>query len=134
MSIRHPKLLAWEKTLKRVLDMIDGELESRFGEYYPLHPVRAEHGHTANPAHDGLFGLGASFSAGYGSKHGPGYVVRLRLSTLSHVPKDIITQMEARVIERLEEELPKAFPNRELRVSRDGAVFKIHGDLGLGNA
>lgn len=132
MSSRHPKALDRERTLKRVFDTIDAELESAYGERYPLHPVRATKGQTSNPEHDGLFNLGASFSAGYGSQHGPGYVVRLRVSTLSNVPKAVLEEMEDFVVERLRAELPKAFPNRDLKVIRDGPVFKINGDLSLG--
>jgi hypothetical protein len=131
MSSRHPKALKWERTLKGVFDRIDAELEREYGERYPLHPVRAETGRTANPEHDGLFNLGAVFSAGYGSQHGPGYVVRLRVATLSTVPKAVLEEMEEFVAERLRTELPKAFPNRELKITRDGPLFKIHGDLSL---
>ena len=133
MSSRHPKALAWERTLKGLFDRIDAELEHEYGERYPLHPVRPAEGRTANPEHDGLFSVGASFSTGYGSQHGRGYIVRLRVSTLSSVPKPIREEMEDRVVERLRDLLPEAFPNRILQVSRDGAVFKIHGDLSLGS-
>jgi len=132
MSARHPKALAWERRLKRVFDGIDAELEAAYGDRYPLHPVRARRGRTADPAHDGLFDLGAAFSAGYGSEHGAGYIVRLRLATLARVPDSVIEEIEDFVVERLRAELPAAFPGRDLDVSRDGPVFKIHGDLSLG--
>lgn len=131
MSIRHPKAMEWEGTLKRIFDRIDVELENAYGERYPLHPVRAIKGQTANPEHDGLFDVGAAFSAGYGSTHGPGYVVRVRLATLSNVPKDVQKEMERFVAQRLRQELPKSFPDRVLNVRRDGPVFKIYGDLSL---
>jgi hypothetical protein len=134
MSSRHPKTEAWERRLKSVFDQIDAELERKYGERYPLHPVRSPKGETSNPAHDGLFDLGAAFSAGYGSEHGPGYVVRLRVATLAEVPDAVREEMESLVISRLRTELRAAFPNRELSVSRDGPVFKIHGDLSLGSA
>jgi len=132
MSARHPKVLAWERRLKEVFDRIDAELEQCYGQRYPLHPVRARKGQTANPAYDGLFNVGAAFSAGYGSRHGPGYVVRLRVATLAKVPKDVLEEMEDFVVQRLREELPVAFPQRDLKVTRDGPVFKIYGDLSLG--
>ena len=134
MSSRHPKAVAWERALKQIFDRIDDELEVRYGERYPLHPVRARKENTANPEHDGLFNLGAAFSAGYGSQHGAGYVVRLRVATLTSVPGSVLEEIEDVVVERLREELPKAFPGRRLEVSRDGPVFKIHGDLSLGHA
>ncbi len=133
MSVRHHKALEWERRLKKVFDAIDAELEERYGTRYPLHPARPDKGRTANPAYDGLFNVGASFSAGYGSQHGRGYVVRLRVATLENVPKGVVEEMEEFVAGRLREELPKAFPDRELEVTRDGHAFKIHGDLGLGN-
>lgn len=132
MSIRHPKAIAWEQKLSEIFDEIDAELEAAYGDRYPLHPARAAKGKASNPEHDGLFNLGAAFSAGYGSKHGAGYVVRLRLATLTHVPKAVIEEIEDVVVGRLRKELPKAFPGRDLTVSRDGPVFKIHGDLSLG--
>lgn len=133
MSIRHHKAVKWEKDLKKVFDQIDHELEDKFGASYPLHPARAVRGKTPNPASDGLFNIGAAFSAGYGSKHGRGYIVRLRVSTLQSVPRNVIEEIETFVAERLRKELPAAFPNRELRVTRDGHAFKIHGDLSLGS-
>ncbi len=133
MSLRHPKVIAWERKLSELFDKIDAELEAAYGDRYPLHPARAMQGKTANPEHDGLFNVGAAFSAGYGSQHGSGYVVRLRVVTLSKVPKPIIEEMENLIVERLREELPKVFPNRNIKVTRDGPIFKIHGDLSLGN-
>ncbi len=133
MSLRHPKTIAWERTLSEVFDAIDADLEAAYGDRYPLHPARAKHGKTSNPEHDGLFNLGAAFSAGYGSQQGAGYVIRLRVATLSKVPDSVIEEMKNFIVERLRDALPKAFPDRELKVTRDGPIFKIHGDLSLGN-
>jgi hypothetical protein len=132
VSVRHPKALEWEHRLKGIFDRIDADLEREYGNRYPLHPVRAAKGKTSNPAYDGLFNVGAAFSAGYGSKHGPGYVVRLRVATLSKVPRDVLEEMEDFVVQRLRQELPNVFPKRVLKVTRDGPVFKIYGDLSLG--
>ena len=49
--------------------------------------------------------------------------------TLSRVPRYIREQIEEEAVQRLREELPKEFPDRELQVERDGPVYKIHGDL-----
>jgi hypothetical protein len=49
--------------------------------------------------------------------------------TLTRVPQYIRDQIEEEAVERLREELPKEFPDRELMVERDGHVYKIHGDL-----
>ena len=131
--MRHPKAIAWEKKLKKVFDEIDVYLESTYGKKYTLHPARAKHGTTGNREHDGLFQVGAAFSAGYGSKHGRGYIIETRMVTLDKVPVDVREDIEEEVVRLLEEKLPTAFPDRDLDVNRDGGVYKIHGDLGLGS-
>jgi hypothetical protein len=128
---RHPRAVAWEETLKRVFDEIDHALEARYGDRYPLHPNRPVQGATANPEDDGLFNVGAAFSAGYGSDWGRGYVVNVRMVTLSRVTAEVQEQMEDEVASMLRERLPGVFPGRDLRVERDGHVFKITGDLSL---
>ena len=80
---------------------------------------------------DGLFNVGAAFSAGFGSEHGRGYVVEVRMSTLSDIPEKVRNTFENEVADLLEKELPAVFPDRHLKVVRDGPVFKIIGDLGL---
>jgi len=129
--MRHHKIEEWESKLKRVFDRVDDHLEEKYGRKYPLHPARPTRGTTSSKAHDGLFNLGASFSAGYGSKRGPGYVVEVRMVTLPRVPQYIRNQIEEEAVERLREELPREFPDRELKIERDGQVYKIHGDLRL---
>ncbi len=133
MSVRHHKVLDWESRLKAVFDQIDVELERKYAARFPLHPARAKQGATANPEDDGLFDLGAAFSAGYGSKHGAGYTVQIRLATLQRVPPEFVRVIEDEVVERLIVELPRAFPGRDLRVEREGHVFRLIGDLTLGN-
>lgn len=132
MSFRDPRVSAWEKRLQRVFDDIDHIMEDRYGDRYPLHPSRPERGETSNPSADGLFDLGAAFSAGYGSEHGRGYLVSIRLSTRARIPADVMEQIEQEVVGLLHEKLPVAFPNRTLQVERDGHSFKIIGDLSLG--
>lgn len=132
MSLRHARALAWEEQLKRVFDRVDHALEDKYGHLYPLHPARPKRGDTSNPESDGLFNVGASFSAGYGSEHGPGYIVEVRISTLSRVPPDVEEKIDEEVVSMLREELAKEFPGRTLHVSRDGHIYKIHGDLSLG--
>lgn len=115
-----------------VFDRIDDALESKYGHLYPLHPARARRGATANKAYDGLFNVGAAFSAGYGSEHGRGYIVRIHMVTLSEVPDSMREMIEEEAVRMLRTQLAKAFPKRQLKVSRDGPVYKIHGDLSLG--
>lgn len=134
MSLRHPKAVDWEHRLKAVFDHIDEELERKYEGLFPLHPARAKHATTSNREDDGLFDMGAAFSPGYGSKLGSGYTVSIRLATLRRVPPDLMATIENEVVERLTRELPLAFPGQDLRVERDGHVFKIIGDLSLGTA
>ena len=130
--VRHVKTIAWEQKLKKVFDRIDDILEKKYGDMYPLHPARPERGETSNKEHDGLFDLSAVFSAGFGSEHGRGYIVRSRIATLAEVPPEVAEKIEEEVAEMLRKELPEAFPGRNLDVTRDGHILKIQGDLSLG--
>ena len=125
------ELEAFEDKLHGVLSEIDGALEERFGSRWPLHPARPPRGAAANPQYDGLFRVTASFTAGYGSKFGPGYVFRVEASTLASVPESEREAIEEAAVALLREGLARAFPGRDLRVDRDVAGYKIHGDLSL---
>lgn len=129
--MRHPRAEEWESRLQAALDRVDVALEKEYGGRYPLHPARLPHGQAASRKYDGLFQLGASFSAGFGSSLGPGYVLDVRMVTLSHVPEGEREAIIAHAIELLKEELDKTFPGTELRIDRDGGVYKLHGDLSL---
>lgn len=130
--MRHPKLVAWEKKLKQILDKIDIYLEDTYGRKYILHPSRSKRGTTSNKSHDGLFSIGASFTAGYGSEYGRGYVVDVDMVTLENVPESVRKRIDEDVIKMLKRELPTAFPGKNLKIHKDGNVIKIHGDLSLG--
>jgi len=129
--MRHKKAREWEKRLKAVFDKIDVELEAAYGDRFDLHPARAEHGATSSREMDGLFNIGASYSAGFGSRLGPGYVVDIRLSTLQRIPKGLKLELRDRIQAMLIEKLPAAFPGKELHVDRENRHLRIHGDLGL---
>ncbi len=129
--MRHIRAKAWELKLKSVFDEIDRELEHEYRGKYGLHPARPESGKTGNPEMDGLFNIGASYSAGFGSNLGPGYVVDIRLSTLERVPKEVKLELRDRVQEMLTEKLPKAFPGKGLKINRENDHLRITGDLGL---
>lgn len=131
--MRHHRARQWELKLKRVFDEIDAELESEYGGRFPLHPSRPRRGTTSNPEADGLFNVGASFSAGYGSEHGRGYVVEVQMSTLSRVPADDREEIMERAVTLLRKKLPTAFPKASLEVERDGPKYKITGDFSLGS-
>ncbi len=129
--MKNPLLEKWEDRLQDLFDRVDHALEVKYGELYPLRPNRPEHGRGVTPDADGLFDLGVSFSVGIGSKYGPGYVFRVKLATLERVPADLVEKLENEVVELLAQELPREFPGKDLRVARDGHVFKIFGDLDL---
>ncbi|MAG13192.1 MAG: hypothetical protein CMN78_01210 [Spirochaetales bacterium] len=128
------RITEWEGNLKKVFDMIDDEVEDKFGRLYPLHPARPPRGMTASREQDGLFNIGASFSAGFGSTFGRGYVIDIDMVTLRSVPVTVKRQVEETVVKRLREELPKYFPGKNLQVQKDGEVFKIFGDLSFGRS
>jgi hypothetical protein len=133
MSTSHTRLERWEHKLKAIFDEIDAELEAEGrGKKYRRHPARPPAGTTSNREDDGLFDLGAAFSVGIGSRHGPGYVLQARIATLDPVSPDAQKKLEDEVARRLRQKLPKAFPGVRLHVNRDGHVYKIHGDLSLG--
>ena len=132
--VRHPKLIAWERKLKQLFERIDVYLEKTYGATYPLHPARRKHGTTCSRKQDGLFRVGAAFSAGYGSDHGAGYIVRVDMITLKKVPTDVRDKIEKDVARQLKKELKATFPGRSLHVDQDGRHYKIHGDLHLGKA
>ena len=129
--MRHPKAMQWEKTLKSVFDEIDRKLEAQYGAQWPLHPSRPKQGATSNPEADGLFNIGAAFSAGIGSQHGPGYTVEIHLSTLKNVPANVREKIKTQVLQTLEKKIPATFPGKELKISDDNGVIRIHGDLSL---
>jgi hypothetical protein len=129
--MRHQKAIEWEKRLKAVFDEIDSDLERDYGGMFPLHPSRTPEGGTSNPEMDGLFNVGASFSGGFGSRFGPGYVVDIQLSTLKHVPMKLKSALRDHVQALLIEKLPAAFPGKELHVDKELGHLRIHGDLSL---
>ena len=127
----YQRLVNWERHLREMFDEIDDELEEKYGKTFPLHPARPGKGKTSSKEQDGLFNVGASFSAGFGSTYGRGYVVDVDMITLVRVPKEIRQMIEDEVILLVREKLPRYFPERNLNVARDGHVFKIYGDLSL---
>ncbi len=129
--MRHQKAIEWEKRLKTVFDEIDAELENDYGGMFSRHPARAPEGGTSNPEMDGLFNVGASFSAGFGSRFGAGYVVDIQLSTLGHVTLKFKSSLRDHVQALLIEKLPAAFPGKDLHVDKELGHLRIHGNLSL---
>ncbi|WP_372795319.1 hypothetical protein [Pontiella sp.] len=129
--MRTNEAIAWEKRLKGIFDEIDKALEAQYRGRFNLHPSRPEEGRTSNPEMDGLINVGASFSAGFGSAFGPGYVVDIRISTLSRIPAEVKLEMRDTVQAMLLEKLPQVFPGRTLHVDKERNHLRIHGDLSL---
>ncbi len=129
--MNNPKMAEWEKTLKQIFDKLDDYLEDKYGYLYPLHPARAQRGRTSNKSSDGLFNIGAAFSAGFGSVYGRGWVVDVDMVTLSNVPEDIKQKIYREVTEKLKQLLSEYYPERDIKVAKDGNIFKIFGELGL---
>ncbi len=125
------ELETWEAVLRKIFHELDDVLEEKYGALFPVNPVRARHGTTDNPEYSGLFDIGASFSAGFGSEYGEGYVIQIRWATLNKVPDDVKMEAEKIVVEHLGRRLPEEFPGRNLRVVRDGGLMKIVGNLSL---
>ncbi len=121
----------FEKKLKRLFDQLDDELEDRWGGTYPLHPARPPRGKATNKELDGLFNIGASFSAGYGSEYGRGYVVEVRLVTLRSISETVWDEIREYCGRRIPELLDRHFPDRDLSLVQEGNTFKIVGDLSL---
>jgi len=106
--MRHQKVKQWEKKLKHIFDEIDTELETQYAGRFSRHPARPKAGTTSNPEMDGLFNVGASYSAGFGSKWGPGYVVDIRLATLQPIqkrtPQQCATTPQTKITRRLSQQ------------------------------
>lgn len=129
--MNNPKIKEWEHTLRKIFDIIDDHLEDKYGYLYPLHPSRPQRGRTGNKTSDGLFNIGAAFSAGFGSSYGRGWVVDVSMVTLSKVPENVKLQIYSKVISELKRLLKEYYPERNILVEKDGNVFKIFGELGL---
>lgn len=128
----HPKTTDWDNRMKEMFDRIDSILEDRYHGAWKLRRNRPELGETSNPEADGLFNVGVFFTPGFGSRLGRGYLVEIVLATEEAVPRAKRDEIELFVRDLLLEFLPVYFPDRKLTVERDGSMYKIRGDLGLG--
>ena len=126
-------MVEFDDRMKKLFDEVDSYIEDRYGDRYPLHPVRPARGETANPEMDGLFNIGANFTPGFGSELGRGYLIDVAMSTLEKVDENVRREIYEAAAEKVKELLPLHFPDRELTVRRDKNHFKIQGDFGLGN-
>lgn len=127
--MHHQGIVEFEENLKRIFDEIDDELEDSYGGLYELHPARPERGETANKSHDGLFNVGASFTAGYGSRLGRGWVVEVSIVTLETVHDDTKKAIEEKVLHLLRKKLSMQYPEKKINVERDRRIIKIYGEI-----
>ncbi len=132
MSGQHPLSEQWDRMLQKAFEATDLYLESQYGQMYTRRPNRPEDGETANPQMSGLFNLGASFTAGFGSEYGRGYTIDLEICTFENVDPEVRRRITEDAMEHLEGQLKKVFPDRDLRIVYDGGVYKIVGDFSLG--
>jgi len=129
--MRNHRVEEWEGKLNVLLRHVDRMLEARYGSRSKLHPARPPHGSTANPQQDGLFRVTASFTPGFGSTFGSGYVLRFDTVTLDTFPDEQRAEIEHTAVKLIREGLEKVLPGRGLAVKRDGSLWKIVGDLSL---
>lgn len=129
--MRNHRVEEWEDKLNDLLKRVDHALEEQYGALLKLHPARPPHGSTANPQQDGLFRVTASFTPGFGSKLGKGYVIRLDLVTLDALLDEQRTLIQQTAIQLIKAGLEEVLPGRGLTVKRDGKLWKIVGDLSL---
>jgi hypothetical protein len=119
--------------MREMFNEIDDRIEDKYGSMFTLHPNRPSRGKTNSREMDGLFNIGAAFTAGYGSRYGRGYIVDIRISTLDHVPGEIREEIYNSVADLVREKLEIFFPERELEIVREGNLLKIIGDFSLGS-
>jgi len=127
----HQRVEEWESALNALLRRVDGALEKSYGAVLARHPARLPHGSTPNPQQDGLFRVTASFTPGFGSEHGKGYVIQLDFVTLESIPVQQRESLQQLAIRLIKEGLHEFLPGRNLAVKRDANVWKIVGDLSL---
>jgi hypothetical protein len=130
----HPKQIELESKMRVLCDDLDHFLEDTYGEHYPLHPNRPKRGQAASVAYDGLFSTGTQFTLGYGSDHGRGYLVTIEIRTLAKVDADHKKEIEEAAMNYLKSIIPRYFPERDIRLKKDGKLYKLVGDFSLGSS
>jgi hypothetical protein len=127
-------MVAFTKTLEALFREVDAFLEDEWGVSFSLHPNRPRRGETGNPEMDGLYNIGPDFTVGLGSEQGRGYIISLKAATLDTVTPEQFELLMEEAAALIKQKLPVFFPDRDLRVVRDGKRFKIIGDFSLGEA
>ncbi len=129
--MRNPRVEEWEEKLDQLLRRVTVQLEERFSDFALRHPARLPHGATDNPQNDGLFRITATFTPGFGSQLGKGYVLTIEPVTLERFRQEAWQKIEDFACAQIRAGLEAALPGRGLTLQRDGQVWKIVGDLSL---
>jgi hypothetical protein len=129
----HPKQEELEKRLDKLCMSLDNYLEDQYTDIFTLHPNRPKRGAGANPSYDGVFATSVSFTLGYGSKYGRGYLIVIDVRTLQYVSSSQREEINNRAFLFIQKNLPVAFPERKLEIVRDGNLLKVIGDFSLGD-
>ncbi len=129
----HPKQEEFEAKLSQLCATLDNRLEDRYGKLFPIHPNRPKRGEAAYPGFDGLFSTSVAFTLGIGSQYGRGYVMNIDVRTLDYVDTDFMTEVFNEALVFVNSNLPVYFPERDLKLVKDGRVLKITGDFSLGD-
>ncbi|AYE35994.1 hypothetical protein DB313_00500 [Borrelia turcica IST7] len=108
---------------------VDYVLEDEFGSAYEVHPNRPFRGKAANGILDGLFRVTTSFTPGYGSNFGRGYLIIIEIITLDVVDMEFSKRVIERGIKVFKEKLREKFPGKKLAIVHDINVYKIIGDF-----
>ena len=129
--MRNPRVEEWEEKLNQLLRRVTVQLEERFSDFALRHPARLPHGAIANPQNDGLFRITATFTPGFGSQLGKGYVLTIEPVTLERFRQEDWQQIEDFACAQIRAGLEAALPGCGLTLQRDGQIWKIVGDLSL---
>ncbi len=128
----HYKQQLLEQQLRSLCDDLDEYLEEKYGSEYQLKANRLARGKAASGQYDGLFATACSFTPGYGSSYGKGYIVQITICTFDWIEPKRRKEMLEDAKEHVRSTLPLYFPHRKLEVVHDGNVMKIIGDFSLG--
>ncbi|WP_024654158.1 hypothetical protein [Borrelia persica] len=123
------KFEKFENALFNICLYVDSVLEDEFGNAYEMHPSRPSRGKAANGILDGLFRVTTSFTLGYGSKFGKGYLIIIEIITLCAVDVEFSKKIVEKGIEVFREKLKEKFPQKNLCIVYDINVYKIIGDF-----
>lgn len=118
--------------MSQLCQALDNHLEDAFGGKFSLHPNRLKRGAGSNPSFDGLFSTSCSFTLGFGSETGRGYIVNVDVRTLDQVAPAQKEEIREESLRFLSDNISKYIPGRELKIVTEKNIMKIVGDFSLG--